>query len=376
MATLKLVVDEAIPYVRGMAEHLGTVRYLPGASITAADVADADALVVRTRTRCNEALLAHSHVRFIATATIGYDHLDTAWLAKAGIAWQNCPGCNAESVAQYFTSCMLLLAAHGCWHEGSALVPLTEAVQPAEGWREVFGRLTLGVVGVGHVGKAVCQAAERLGFGRIVACDPPRAERGDLPRWPLLPLDEVARQADVITLHTPLSAAPAPHPTFHLAHTAFFSQLKRGAVFVNSSRGEVTCTEALLQALQHGTVRAAVVDTWEHEPQPSAALLRQCFIATPHIAGYSADGKANGTRMALSAVARHFGLDATPFAAIKPPSPPQGVPYYPEGNAWRLAPELAAYDPTRDHCRLLAQPEGFEQQRSHYPLRREYHATP
>ena len=185
----------------------------------------------------------------------------------------------------------------------------------------------------------------------------------------------IAERSDFITLHTPLAVAPAPHPTFHLAHSAFFSQLKRGAVFVNSSRGEVACTEALLQALQCGTVRAAVVDTWEHEPQPSAALLRQCFIATPHIAGYSADGKANGTRMALAAVARHFGLDATPFAAIEPPTPPQGVPYYPEGHAWQLAPELAAYDPTRDHCLLLEQPDRFETLRSHYPLRREYHAA-
>ena len=333
---MKLVVDSKIPFVRGVAEQLGEVAYIDGAAIGPADVKQADALVVRTRTLCNRELLEGSRVQFIATATIGFDHLDAAWLAQAGIGWTNCPGCNARSVAQYVEASLLQLAVHGCWSGG----PLRAATAPASGFDPaVFAGLTLGIVGVGHVGQAV---------------------------------EAMARRADVLTFHTPLTHAPAPHPTFHLADAALLARLKPTAVLFNTSRGEVVATGALSEALQAGRLRAAVIDTWENEPRIDPALLRLAYLATPHIAGYSADGKANGSRMALAAVARHFGLSVPAIEAIAPPPLPADYSYRPGGAADETGLEaLRLYDPVADSLALLAHPERFEALRGHYPLRRE-----
>ena len=187
---MKLVVDSKIPFVRGVAEQLGEVAYIDGAAIGPADVKQADALVVRTRTLCNRELLEGSRVQFIATATIGFDHLDAAWLAQAGIGWTNCPGCNARSVAQYVEASLLQLAVHGCWSGG----PLRAATAPAADFDPaVFAGLTLGIVGVGHVGQAVEAMARRLGFGEILRCAPPRAEREGSEGF--LPVDIVMHAA-------------------------------------------------------------------------------------------------------------------------------------------------------------------------------------
>lgn len=364
---MRLVIDSQIPFMRGMAERLGEVTYIPGKEISADDVRHADALVVRTRTRCDRRLLEKSSVRFIATATIGFDHIDTAYLAERGIAWSNCPGCNARSVVQYVRSALYLLAAHGCWEKGRELTP---ALSPAGILdKTVFSRLTLGIVGVGNVGKAVLAVAREMGFGRVLLCDPPRAAREGAEGFS--PLDEVARESDVVTFHTPLTRMPEENATFHMADEAFFSLLKPTAVLVNSSRGEVVDSHALLTAIKGKKIRAAVVDTWENEPGISEELLRSVFLGTPHIAGYSADGKANGTRMSLTAVARHFGMDETQFAGIEPPSLPASYAYYPEGDGRLLDEALRLYDPTRDYRSLLLSPSSFETLRSSYPLRRE-----
>ncbi len=364
---MKIIIDDKIPFIRGFAERLGETRYLPGAAITAADVKDADALIVRTRTKCNRQLLEGSRVSFIATATIGYDHIDTDYLREAGIAWTNCPGCNARSVAQYVECVLLQLAAHGCWDEGAILRPATATPSPIH--REIFSHLTLGIVGVGHVGEQVRLMAERIGFGRILLCDPPRAAKESDNAF--VTLDEVARQSDIVTFHTPLTQAPTPHPTFHMASAAFFRALRPTAVVINSSRGEVVDGEALTHALRTQSIRAAVVDTWEHEPCISSSLLQDVFIGTPHIAGYSADGKANGTRMSLQAVARHFGFDPVQFEAVQPPVLPADFAYYPEAQGKDIAPELRLYDPVRDSEALKQHPDTFEYLRGNYPLRRE-----
>lgn len=366
---MHLVIDSKIPFIRGYAERLGTCTYLPGAEITPSDVREADALIIRTRTHCNRALLEGSRVQFIATATIGYDHIDTNYLKEAGIAWTNCPGCNARSVAQYVESALLLLAAHGCWQSPYTISPAIFPVTPRQFDRRVFGKLTLGIVGVGHVGTEVQRMAERLGFKRILLCDPPRAGREGNANF--TDLATIAQEADIITFHTPLTRNPLPHATYHMADAAFFEQLKPSAVVINSSRGEVVNSQALLNALEHGQLRTAVIDTWENEPHPLLPLVQRAFLSTPHIAGYSADGKANGTRMALTAVARHFGLDETPFASITPPSLPDDYAYYPEGTGHLIAPELRLYDPTRDSEALKKAPELFEKLRGDYPLRRE-----
>lgn len=367
---MKLVIDSKIPFMRGYAERLGEVTYLEGAAISAADVREADALIVRTRTRCDRQLLEGSRVRFIATATIGYDHLDTHYLAEAGIRWTNCPGCNATSVAQYVQNTLLLLAAHGCWQRGIELSLPQEAPDGLS--LATFAPLTLGIVGVGHVGSKVYEMARRLGFGRILLCDPPRREAEQHPER-FCSLAEIAETCDVVTFHTPLThrEAGAPHPTYHLADSAFFAALRPGAVVINTCRGEVVDTVALLAALESGRLRAAVIDTWENEPHIDRRLLTAAWLATPHIAGYSADGKANGTRMSLQTVARFFGLDPSPFELVCPPSLPAGYAYYPEGTAWRLSPALRLYDPTRDSLALKARPDTFEYLRGNYPLRRE-----
>lgn len=358
---MKIIIDDKIPFMRGQAERLGTAVYLPGVAITADDVRDADALIVRTRTRCDEALLKGSRVKFIATATIGFDHIDTAWLAENGIGWTNCPGCNAGSVAQYVESALLLLARAG-------RIRLDAAT-------------TLAVVGVGHVGTQVALMAKRLGLN-LLLCDPLRlqgcggVEEGSAAAGGIADaaccatLDDVCQQADIITFHTPLTRQGL-HATFHLASADFFSRLQRRPVVINSSRGEVVDTSALLGALRGGIVREAVVDTWENEPNISRELLDRAFLATPHIAGYSADGKANGTRMSLEAVARFFGVDC--LFDVEAPAVLPTFRYYPEAPDDAAAnPSLALYDPRRDSDALKADPTAFERLRGNYPLRREH----
>lgn len=361
LASMKIIIDDKIPFMRGQAERLGTAVYLPGAAITADDVRDADALIVRTRTRCDEALLKGSRVKFIATATIGFDHIDTAWLAENGIGWTNCPGCNAGSVAQYVESALLLLARAG-------RIRLDAAT-------------TLAVVGVGHVGTQVALMAKRLGLN-LLLCDPLRlqgcggVEEGSAAAGGIADaaccatLDDVCQQADIITFHTPLTRQGL-HATYHLASADFFSRLQRRPVVINSSRGEVVDTSALLGALRSGTVREAVVDTWENEPDISRELLDRAFLATPHIAGYSADGKANGTRMSLEAVARFFGVDC--LFDVEAPAVSPTFRYYPKAPDDAAAnPSLALYDPRRDSDALKADPAAFEHLRGNYPLRREH----
>ena len=323
---MKVIVDDKIPYIKEAIEGLvDEVLFLPGAGFTKDAVKDADALIVRTRTLCNRELLEGSQVKFIATATIGYDHIDVAYCREAGITWTNCPGCNAGSVEQYVRSSLLLL-------EREKGLCLKHA--------------TIGVVGVGHVGSRVVRMAESLGM-KVLQNDPPRADRGE-PGF--VDLDTIARECDIITFHTPLHRE-GPYRTFHLADEAFFAGLKRCPYLINSSRGEVVDTASLLAALSDGRVKDAVIDTWEEEPHVHPGLLKAAFIATPHIAGYSADGKANATRMSLEALCRFFGIEAD-FCIVPPDGP-------------------SDYDPTRDSEWLKASPEKFEWFRGHYPIRRE-----
>ena len=233
MMKLRIVADDKIPFLRGALEPFAEVTYLPGGAIAPADVKNADALITRTRTRCGEALLAGSRVRFIATATIGYDHIDTAYLRRAGIAWRNAPGCNAASVAQYI---------------GSALV--SSGV-------ELCGK-TLGVIGVGNVGSKVAALGEALGM-RVLRNDPPRAEREGSTGFTELP--ELLAEADFVTIHTPLTRDGA-HPTFHLCDAGFPELMRPGAQLFNSGRGEVVDTAALKAALKSGRISAAVLDVW------------------------------------------------------------------------------------------------------------------
>ena len=324
---MKVIIDHKIPYIKEAIENItDDVVYLPGNAFTRETVKDADALIVRTRTKCNRKLLEGSKVKFIATATIGYDHIDTEYCREAGITWTNCPGCNAGSVEQYVHSVLLLLK------EKKGL-DLKNA--------------TIGVVGVGHVGSRVARMAEGLGM-KVLLNDPPRAEQGEQG---FVDLATMARECDVITFHTPLNREGA-YRTYHLVDEDFLFSLERAPFVINSSRGEVVDTASLLVALAAGKIKAAVIDTWEYEPRISKELMEVAFLATPHIAGYSADGKANATRMSLEALCRFFGIEAD--FSILPPEGPKG------------------YDPIRDSEWLKASPEKFEWFRENYPIRREF----
>ena len=360
---MKIVVDDKIPYIREtLAKLADEVVYLKGSEIGPEDVRDADALIVRTRTLCNEQLLKGSKVQFVATATIGYDHLDTTWLEQNGITWTNCPGCNSGSVAQYIESALLTLMDNGQWTMGNYPLPI------------INSPLTLAVVGCGHVGSKVCRVGERLGM-RVLVNDPPLeaslnpSERRDLPTDSILhlpservgvrlfvPLETIAREADIITFHVPLDDS-----TRYLADEAFFKRLKRKPVIINSSRGGVVNEQALLQAMDEGLVRQAVIDTWEHEPNISRVLLNKVYIGTPHIAGYSADGKVNADNMVVEALCRHFSLPLP--EKIMPPKLPADFSY--TGNPLEL------YDVMKDSQKLKNHPEMFEELRGNYPVRRE-----
>lgn len=363
---MHFVIDDKIPYIKGVVEQFGTANYLPGAAISHEDVREADVLIVRTRTRVDRNLLEGTKVRFVATATIGFDHIDTAYLAEKGIEWTNCPGCNARSVRQYVKSALLLLDLHRAFVPNAPLIPLTA---PIENVCPSFSNLTIGIVGVGHVGTEVANLAEELGFGRILLCDPPRAEKEGNEAF--TDLERIAREADVITFHTPLTRESTPYPTFHLADSDFFEKLRPSAVIMNTARGEVVDNRALLKAIESGKIRTAVIDTWENEPEINTNLLSCVFIGTPHIAGYSADGKAKGTRMTMEAIARKFGWSSETFERICPPELPEEYAYYPEGEGARFYEALRRYDPSRDDWMLRKSPDDFERLRGDYPLRRE-----
>ncbi len=335
---MKVIVDNKIPYIKGVIERLADeVVYLPGAGFTPDAVRYADALIIRTRTRCDKALLQGSKVRFIGTATIGFDHIDTDYCRRAGIVWSNCPGCNAGAVEQYLRSVLHLLQAEKGLNLKTAC---------------------LGIVGVGHVGSRVQSLAAKLGM-RVLLNDPPRADKGETG---FVGMDTIVRECDVITFHTPL-IGEGKYRTFHLADETFFGSLARNPYIINTSRGEVIKTEALLSALSRGIVSDAVIDVWENEPKISLDLLNRVFIGTPHIAGYSADGKANATRMVLQAYCRFFGLEPN-FSITLPDAPiRQGV-----ADEFGF---VLDYNPHADCEALRSHPERFEQLRGDYRLRRE-----
>lgn len=339
---MKIVIDDKIPYIRETISRITPdAVYIKGADISSSDVKDADAMIVRTRTRCDEALLSGSSVRFIATATIGFDHLDTAYLERAGITWMNCPGCNSGSVAQYLRSTLILL----CRERG---------LDPK--------RHVVGIVGYGHVGSKVAAEARAMGF-RTLVCDPPLADAGSCGEE-FVSMQRIESECDVITFHVPFTKT-GKYPTFHIADAAFFNRLRRRPVIVNTSRGGVVDNAALLAAMDSGQVADAVIDTWENEPRISLPLLNKVYIGTPHIAGYSADGKTNADNMVIDGLCRFFGIENRWH--ISPPSLP--TDFRLEGSADDR--KLQLYNPLDDSRRLKCAPEQFEELRGNYPLRRE-----
>ena len=353
-----IAADSKIPFLRGVFEPFADVRYLDPGEFTPETVRDADALVIRTRTKCDASLLENSRVSVIATATIGTDHIDADWCDRRGIRWCNAAGCNSASVAQYMTSALLR-------------VSLRRHV-------DLRGK-TLGIVGCGNVGSKVAAAAVALGMNVLVN-DPPRASREGSAGF--VTLEEIQREADFVTFHVPL-VPEGPLRTFRLADEGFFHGLRRKPFFFNTSRGDVVDEPALKAAIVEGRISGAVLDVWHNEPAIDRELLSLVDFGTPHIAGYSADGKANGTAMAVEAVALHLPLPGLRDsirqvkAAIqaKVPAPSNPVVTIAPDSANPVADAVrAAYDIADDDSALRAAPETFEALRGSYRIRREFPA--
>jgi erythronate-4-phosphate dehydrogenase len=348
---MKIIIDDKIPYIRGAFEHVAEVIYLPGNKTTPEIVKNANAIITRTRTICNEKLLKGSDVKFIATATIGFDHIDTEYCEKAGIHWTNAPGCNAESVNQYITSSLF------SWS--------------LKNRTELAGR-TIGIVGVGQVGSRVAKTCENIGM-KVLLNDPPRARKEGSENF--TDLKNIQQEADIITFHVPLNLT-GDDATFHLANTEFLAGLKKQPLLINSCRGEVFDTEAVKQARKSGLISGLVIDCWENEPDLDLELLNMVDFGTPHIAGYSKDGKANGTMMSVQAVSRFFnlGLDNwKPTGVEQPENPVIRI----DGNQRReysiLAEAiLSTYDIENDDNELRRDILSFEKIRGDYPVRREF----
>ncbi len=274
---INILADKAIPFLEGVFEPYANVRYIPGGEIDAESVKDADVLMIRTRTKCNAQLLDGSRVKFIATATIGTDHIDFPYCDSHGIVVRNAPGCNAGGVMEYVFSALYGLASRRAISlEGD----------------------TIGIIGVGHVGSLIERMGLALGF-KILRCDPPRAE-AEGP-FGFCDLDYLLRNSQIVTMHTPLDDT-----TKGMANRDFFSKMQPGAFFINSSRGEVVDDDALKEAIPN--LGPVIIDTWNHEPNVDLELMDKVAIATPHIAGYSYQGKQNGTAAAVRAVAHYFGI--------------------------------------------------------------------
>lgn len=350
---MKVIADDKIPFLKGVLESEGIeVTYLAGAKTTADDVASADALITRTRTKCNKALLENSAVKFIATATIGFDHIDTDYVEKKGIHWTNAPGCNSSSVAQYLTSLLLNLAVK---HNFS-----------------LAGKV-LGVVGAGYVGKKVAAVGKALGM-EVLLNDPPRARAEGSENF--VDLSVIAAKADIITIHVPLEFEGIDK-TFHLADRDFLAQLNNQQFLINASRGEVVDNIALREALKAKSIAGAVLDVWENEPEIDLELLKLLDYATPHIAGYSTDGKANGTSMSVNALAKFFNLSERlqKWYPETVPVPEKTVIECPANGSLEeklLYVVSQSYNIADDTMRLRNTPQEFEKLRGNYPLRREF----
>ena len=330
---MKVVIDNAIPYIKGILEPYAEVLYREGIAFRREDVADADLLIIRTRTRCNASLLDGSSVKMIATATIGFDHIDLEYCQKHGIEVITAQGCNAAGVLQWVAAALALLSRK-------------------DGWTPP--QRTLGIVGVGHVGRLVEQYARAWGFN-VLRCDPPRKERegGDF-----IPLEELLSRSDIVTLHTPLDRT-----THHLINNHTMALMRDDAVLINASRGEVVSTQALLNAPQR-----LLIDVWEHEPEINRDLLAKAIVTTPHIAGYSSQGKANATAMVVRAAAKRFSLPLTDWYPAD-----VNIAERQEIDWQTMCLTIQSHcDLDAESQRLKAAPGSFESIRNGYRYREEY----
>ena len=357
---LHIVAAENIPYLKEAFESLGTITFLPGRSITSPHLQDTHVLLIRSITRVNEALLEGSPVAFVGSASAGVDHIDTSYLQARNIGFASAAGSNANSVAEYVITALLLLGKqHGFTLAGK----------------------TIGIVGVGNIGRLVEQKAQALGMHPVLN-DPPLAEMEQIDHHSL----QETLACDVVTLHTPLTTE-GPYPTYHLLNEHTFKWLKPSTILINAARGEVVDTKVLLDALREKRIGPTVLDVWEEEPTINWDLFQAVTLGTPHIAGHSLDGKANGTYMIYSGLCKHLGLDPTwnPGQSLPRPLVPfleldtlgQSDEEHVEGIVRQIYDIEADYEAMR---RVVAappeeRPNLFDELRKNYPVRREFQKT-
>ncbi len=331
---MKIVIDSAIPFLTKLLEPFGEVCYVAGCDFTPALIRDADALIIRTRTRCDEALLKGSKVKLISTATIGYDHIDMEYCKRTGIEVTTAAGCNARGVLQWFAA---------------ALVELSQR----EGWSP-SGR-TIGVVGVGNVGRLIERYSLIWGF-EVLRCDPPRARRGEAG---FIELEELLSRSDIVTFHTPLNES-----SHHLLGHHNIGLLKPNCAIINTSRGECVDSEALLAC---PASHSLLLDVWEKEPNISRELLRRAVISTPHIAGYTLQGKANGSSLVVEALTNRFSLPLKGWYPAVKRNTGRVV-------SWEnLKQEIGDYFAINQQSNYLKEhPEEFEELRNNYDYRVEH----
>ena len=345
---MRILADAHIPFLKGVIEQFGEIEYLPGNMFTKESIKDKDALIVRTVTHFGEEILSGSNVKIICSATIGYDHIDTEYCDANGIRWRTAPGCNANSVEQYITASLLYLA---------------------EKYNFTLTDKTIGIVGVGNVGSKVEVACNKLGM-RVLLNDPPRENNEGSSGF--VDIENIKRECDFITFHTPLTKT-GECKTLHLADDVFFDEALRKPFIINAARGGVTSNQSLKKAIKRGKISGAVIDCWENEPDIDIELLELVDIATPHIAGYSADGKWTATRMSIENLIEFFNLKVNPnYLEIPNPLEPiidlHGV--LEKDQVFHCV--LHTYNPIKESELLKLNPEKFYWFRSNYPLRREY----
>lgn len=354
---MKIVADENIILLDKFFSQFGEIVRVSGRQITPEHVRDADVLLVRSVTPVNEQLLGGSSVRFVGTATIGLDHLDTGYLQANNIRYVNAPGCNANSVVEYVLSVLVLLAEFDQFR-----------IQDK----------TVGIIGYGHVGKLLAYRLRKFGV-KVLVNDPPLEKEGESG---LVSLDEVLLQADIISLHVPLTT-DGDYPTFHLFNEELLARLSTDQALINTSRGSVIDNKALLLKLKEYPNMRVVLDVWENEPNISPELLDRVVLGTPHIAGYSMDGKAIGSEMVYRELCQFLGLPARMKAGQFLPEPPLtklGFSSQAE-EAWAVATAIrASYDVRVDNWKLKGKKNAgeevlaahFDHMRKTYPARREF----
>jgi erythronate-4-phosphate dehydrogenase len=350
---IKIIADDKIPFLKGILEPFADVTYLPGNLITNEHLKDTDALLIRTRTKCTEELLKGTKVSFIGTATIGFDHIDARYCQQEGIYWTNAPGCNSSSVHQYVAAALLKISGD---------------------FRFRLRDKTLGIIGVGNVGSKVEKFTRALGIN-VLLNDPPR-ERNEGGKN-FVDLTELLNGSDIITIHVPLNII-GEDKTYQFINDKTIRKMKKGVWLINTSRGEVASSSVLKKNLSSGKLAGVVLDVWENEPDIDLELLDKAFIATPHIAGYSTDGKANGTARIVNALSEFFKLPLKNWFPEVIPHPHLSDISINGKNkdVEEILREIVfrTYNIAEDDLKLRFSPHDFEKQRGDYPVRREFPA--